>query len=56
VEVRKSLSDEVAIAASFLLVAGLIAVFTRGRFGSQQDFNDLTRPTRRQKQRWAADA
>jgi membrane protease YdiL (CAAX protease family) len=40
-EVRKSLSGEVAIAASFLLVAGLIAVVTRGRFG-QQDFGDLT--------------
>jgi len=39
--VRKSLSGEVAIAASFLLVAGLIAVFTRGRLG-QQDCGDLT--------------
>src|SRR5262249_29415351 len=42
-EVRKSPSEEVAIAASFLLVEGLIAVFTRGRFGNQQDFGDLTR-------------
>jgi len=40
-EVRNSLSGEVAVAVSFLLAAGLIAVFTRGSFG-QQDFGDLT--------------